>query len=792
VIPDAVNELYGYGASIIPAKIDKTPLVRWSSYQQIRADWDQLLLWDEQFDPQAWGVVTGQVSGLWALDFDGAIGIKTMQRNGLRPHVRTGSGGFHEYVRHPGQPIRTVTGKAAEDFGRRFPGVDVRGEGGYAIFAGKNSQGAYSQLRALMPDAFDVVPDELRTAVLQSHPSTGQCDSVRPRGGGPTPSDRRLELVDPLLTGALRIAQADGRNNAGFWLAIQARDNGFAFDEAQLLLEGYVERVPTTNTKGVPESYTIAEANATLRQAYSVPPREPWSDGMGDDASALDGKILVTNRQLSDLTDECLAALVAANDPPVLFVRGGTPTRVRFGDHARPLTEPVDARMLDNRLTRVAEFVKRTDHGFVDDFPPPRIATNILAAESWPFPVLAGCVETPFMRTDGSVVDTSGFDAASGLLLVPRPAAVFPSVSSEPTSTDIAHARKLLLGELLADFPFIDEASQTNAVALLLTPLLRNLIDGPVPLALVSASQMGTGKGLFVDVVSLVAFGRNAPVGLAPTSSEEFRKRITAAFMGGDAMIVLDNLDDVLRSSVLAGALTAPVWTDRILGVSRTVTIAPRVTWCATGNNIELGGDLARRCYLIELASGTAYPWRRAPSSFRHPDLLKWVAEHRGELVWAGLTLARAWFAAGCPEWLGPTLGRFTEWCGLIGGILRHAELPAFLQNLERVYDNADTEAAEWTAFLEAWERDPDARAVATTTYILNATSKPHDPWPIPSDIAGRLDHAGDAGRTTVFGKALARVAGRRFNQQGLRVEWAGRDGHSKAALWRVLADDPV
>ena len=85
---------------------------------------------------------------------------------------------------------------------------------------------------------------------------------------------------------------------------------------------------------------------------------------------------------------------------------------------------------------------------------------------------------------------------------------------------------------------------------------------------------------------------------------------------------------------------------------------------------------------IVRLDCGSSVPWQRV--GFRHPDLKGWVREHRGELLWSLLTIARAWFVAGKPEGFVETLGGFESWAKIDGGILAHAGIPAFLQNLDR------------------------------------------------------------------------------------------------------------
>lgn len=135
------------GMSVIPAGIDKRPKNSWRRYQSERPSRSQVIEWAESLSPEAWGVVTGRISGVVVLDFDGDAGRETLAALGLDPHVRTGSGGFHVYVEHPGWPVTTVSGKAKKSLSAAYPGMDVRGDGGYAIFAGRNERGSYDQLR---------------------------------------------------------------------------------------------------------------------------------------------------------------------------------------------------------------------------------------------------------------------------------------------------------------------------------------------------------------------------------------------------------------------------------------------------------------------------------------------------------------------------------------------------------------------------------------------------------------------------------------------------------------------
>lgn len=78
--------------------------------------------------------------------------------------------------------------------------------------------------------------------------------------------------VAALVNLAVEKAKSEGsRNDAGFWLACQLRDERYAHGEAWGVMQRFVSLV--ANDKRTP--YTEAEARDTLRQAYSQPPREP-------------------------------------------------------------------------------------------------------------------------------------------------------------------------------------------------------------------------------------------------------------------------------------------------------------------------------------------------------------------------------------------------------------------------------------------------------------------------------------------------------------------------------------
>ena len=261
--------------SIIPCGPDKKPVIpTWKPYQTQRPTDEEFSAWS-RLNPAMWAIVTGALSHRITLDFDGAPGRETLERLALKPHRMTPSGGFHADFKHPGWYVPTLNAKSKRELGERWPGLDIRADGGYVCFTGRTDRGEYRWLRDAEPYELDILPADLREFLgLLKAPAAAaeQRTNGKPHAmlaNGRVESERLIRM-------ALDRVGSEGRNNAGFWLAGQLRDNGYSQAEAEGAMRNYRGRVPAINTKGEGEAYTEAEMRATLREACRRPAREPW------------------------------------------------------------------------------------------------------------------------------------------------------------------------------------------------------------------------------------------------------------------------------------------------------------------------------------------------------------------------------------------------------------------------------------------------------------------------------------------------------------------------------------
>jgi len=223
------------------------------------------------------GIVTGAISGLVVLDPDGGdkVGLASLQKlretlgSDTEPETltaATGGGGYHLYFQYPAN-AKVSNGASVNLKKSGYPDIDVRGDGGYVIAPPSNHHSGNSYRWetpldtpiAALPAAYLVLLTEKPRAKQQNHTNNG-----------PRPT---AEGVTYWIDSAVRqvVIEKQGRNDAGIWLAVQLRDNRFSELDAEHAMYAYAALV----TGLTDEPYTDSEALASLKQAYSRPPREP-------------------------------------------------------------------------------------------------------------------------------------------------------------------------------------------------------------------------------------------------------------------------------------------------------------------------------------------------------------------------------------------------------------------------------------------------------------------------------------------------------------------------------------
>lgn len=340
---------------------------------------------------------------------------------------------------------------------------------------------------------------------------------------------------------------------------------------------------------------------------------------------------------------------------------------------------------------------------FEEETTPPRdILGSVLASQTWPgVPPLCGIIGAPVLRRDGTLLQQPGYDPATGLYLASRVA--LPPVPEQPTPQQVQDAWSFLLDRFLRDFPWTSDADRANYVALLVTPILRHYTRSLIPFALIDATMPASGKTILTAGPGMLYGQRVLPW---TYSDEELRKSITAVLGEQVGVVIFDNLAEgsVIDSPILAQLVTGGVWADRQLGASRTIATVNDRLWMATGNNLQVGGDMASRTVRVHLDPNMPRPDQRDQTRFGIPHLDQWITipANQYTVLWHLLVLVLDWTQHGAPRATGLTMRQFTPWAQALGGFLNHHGIGGFLTNQADV-TAIDEDETRWRGFLACW-----------------------------------------------------------------------------------------
>ncbi len=458
-------------------------------------------------------------------------------------------------------------------------------------------------------------------------------------------------------------------------------------------------------------------------------------------------RINAKNQDLAEITNQAWAAIEESNNPPELFRHGGTLSRLERDEGNLPILRELTTDRMRRELAENVDWYIFDRNGEERPAKPPiDVVKNLLATPNPTLPVLKRITQVPVFVADGTLVDQPGYHEALQLYYALTEGLMIPPVSTKPTEAELSQAKSLILDDLLCDFPFVENADRAHAVGLLLLPFVRELVGGATPNHLMNSPIPGTGKDLLATVCLRPALGLHIAVVAQASEEEEWRRRITSSLRQAAEVIFIGNVTKPFDSGVLAAALTAQYWEDRLLGTSTMIRLAVRCVWVTTANNPVLSTELARRSIRIRLDAESPRPWER--NNFKYPNLLEWVDEHRGDLIRAACILIQHWIVEGRPAWSGTPLGSYESWSRVIGGILEAAGIKGFLENHRELVQSFDFESQALCGFTEKWGQKFNSAVTAS------------DLLPIAMDSGVNLKGSDDRALNVSLGMKLSQLRG--------------------------------
>lgn len=447
-------------------------------------------------------------------------------------------------------------------------------------------------------------------------------------------------------------------------------------------------------------------------------------------------RIIRNNQDFSEQVKITLVAIKEHNDiNPTLFSQVGGRRARTYKEDDNLSIKLLDSKGLSAELSNIVIFEKlNLSSGNSKQVAPfMEIVSHIEGLAPPPFPFLKQLVQAPIFSANGDLRTENGYDPETKCYIDCKCQLI--DVNKVPNKEDIQCARNILF-EAIEGFPFSDKfdgseklhpridgevnlergiASRAGALGMILTPFMREMIDGPTPGFCIDKPKAGTGAGYLVDTAQIIFTGSRADATPVASDGDELRKAITAALLSGGSYLFLDNINHHIDNGALASAITAGRWKDRILGSSEMTELDITISWIFSANNGSFSNELMRRFVPIRLDAGIADPTKGR--QFKHTDLHSWLLKNRPRLIWACLVLIQNWISEGCPN--GKALEpSFERWSRMISGVLEQAGINGLLENKASYMQsrNQDTDSAQ-NLVSEWWDHFEDKSVTSADIY---------------------------------------------------------------------------
>jgi hypothetical protein len=395
--------------------------------------------------------------------------------------------------------------------------------------------------------------------------------------------------------------------------------------------------------------------------------------------------------------------------------------KTRYGDRPHLAVHGLDQTGLLRRLHEIAAFFRTDSFGMLQPCHPSRELRGALldyfGDESMGLPILRGVMCCPFLRPDGSVCATPGYDATTGIFFDPG-ADQFPAMPDIPedNAKELAELALLRLMRPMRGYRFDTstknddgswnpdhDTSRAVALSMFLTAVAVHATRTR-PGYLADAPTFGSGKTMLTELPPMMATGIDPVLLVMPDKerggTEELDKQLDSALLASAGYVIFDNVrGDLERFVRLAALLTAARLGVRIFHTQTLVPIDNNFLVQINGNNCSASADMARRLLRSRIDTQQENPDQLAFDFDPRAEVLR----DRGQMCIDALTILRAYTVAGRPKQNGRAYGSFEEWTGLVRDSLLWLGLPDIVASNDEERA-ADPALDELQAFMDAWK----------------------------------------------------------------------------------------
>lgn len=331
---------------------------------------------------------------------------------------------------------------------------------------------------------------------------------------------------------------------------------------------------------------------------------------------------------------------------------------------------------------------------------PADMRRQLTAHHHW-YPVLKALSRAPRWSRVGDkfvVFDQVGYDQATATFVTKN---FVIDRKAKPNKGDVDKAVQFLLSTL-AEFPFADDASKVNALALAITMALRNTWT-TAPGFIITAQSPHSGKTLLTEMLHALVYAGPylTPNKMAYKEGDQDRRNLTAMFRDVEGDVVwwdeprLSSDSSELGSPTLNLILTTASgqYRDRPVYSKETVVLNVQKTLIISGNNLPLNPELARRTVVVSMRKDGSEVYTRTEDELR-----EFARDNQATFHQALATIIDYWQSQGSPK-SKTKFGSFNSWMEVVGGIFETIGVEGLRSNTETFvspYGFAKAEFAAW------------------------------------------------------------------------------------------------
>lgn len=415
------------------------------------------------------------------------------------------------------------------------------------------------------------------------------------------------------------------------------------------------------------------------------------------------------NFNFDEAFDACFKTLTATNkkdkEPTFCCVQADPVRLSRNPKTGRITFDDLDEKGLWAEMNKRMTFMRRTDKGDgLREAIPKDVGAYVFQQAYTELPQSPEIIYTPLFTADGDLVMEPGYKADLNILMANINFKV--DVPVAPTAAEMEEAIDFLRNEVLGDFPFLDydmngderrEPSEANALAMIITPFMRRMINGCTPVFFVSKPTPGTGGTMLGKLPMLFFDGQESAPMRYTQNEEEMQKSLLSAIIETRSHLFFDDVKE-FNNRALLQSITSQEIGGRKLGSTANISRPNLFNWIGTGNNPIVLSEMERRIVWVRLNGKTVDIQKRV---FRHKDFTDFLTANRSKIVGYILTMIQYWIDLGKPMFEERKRTSFEDWSRKVGGVLQACGIEGFLDN--RPSAIADMDETAIRSFVKEW-----------------------------------------------------------------------------------------